>query len=450
MSDEVLFLHPRLEEADALRCIAFHDLVFIMNGPRLTLVGEGEDAWRRHIRVYQCSTGKVAVNYVRCGLTKHHYVELRGPSAASIRMYIISAHTAARLHLPVYMYDLVKAVDSLTDAYSKIDFATGLCMGSLTATPEVVAAWTRLLEDEEVRVAVAERLSYRTMPEIATLVETFAERETDPVRKPFLDQFARVYRTLVEIGPGDAALARFAGEELPPFPRQLLQIGAPGSRFYLPETEEDTTPGATFDPKGVYRVLYPHVTQGDFERAATVLGFLRFETRPGDEKRVAYEQVWAFPDRTTAVNYVESPLAGVHYFNLRGARVPHFTTELTRRVQARSPEELLASAVGPMPHDEYVKALNRMPDGEHIWALNRLAITFPAYDPAVFAIFEAYATKAPSPHLRRSAVNAMGFRLWPQFRPLLEQIIAEDPDESVREHAKAILAHVPAAPGGAA
>jgi hypothetical protein len=448
MSDEILFLHPRLGEADALRCLAFHELVFIMNGPRLTLVGEGEDAWRRHIRVYRCSTGE-AVNYVRCGLTGHHYVELRGPAATAIKMYISSAHTAARLHLPVLMSHLVEAVEGADSAYSRIDFATGLCMGSLTATPEVVAAWSELLEDEEVRVAVAERLSYRTLPEIAALVEAFAGRETDPERKPFLDQFARVYRTLVEIGPGDAALARFAGEELPPYPRQLLQIGAPGSRFYFPDSEEDTAPGATFDPTGVFRVLYPHVTRADFERAATVLGFLRFETRPGDGKRVAYEQVWALPDRTTAVNYLEDPLAGLHYFNLRGARVPHFTTELMRRVQARSPEEVLADAVGPMPTDEYVTALNRMPEGEHIKALSRLAITFRAYDPDVLAIFEAYATKAPSPVLRHAAVNAMGFCLWPQIRTLLEQISAEDPAANVREHARAILAHVPAAPGGA-
>jgi hypothetical protein len=234
MSDQILFLHPRLEEVDALRCIAFHELVFILHGPYLTLVSEGQDPWRRHIRVYRASTGD-AVNYVRCGLTNHHYVDIRGPIAQNLWIHIIAAHTAARLHRPVQMSDIVEAVDGATDAYSKIDFATGLCMGSLTATPEIVAAWTRLLEDEEVRVAVAERLSYRTMPEIVTLVEEFAERETDPERKPLLDQFARVYRTLLEIGPGDEALARFAGEELPPFPRRLLEIGAPGSRFYWPD-----------------------------------------------------------------------------------------------------------------------------------------------------------------------------------------------------------------------
>jgi hypothetical protein len=234
MSDEILFLHPRLEEADALRCLAFHDLVFIMHGPRLTLVNEGQDPWRRHIRVYRSSTGD-AVNYVRCGLTNHHYVEIRGPIAQTLKIHISSAHTAGRLHLPIWLHTLLEAVKDVTDAYSKIDYATGICMATLTATPEVLAAWTNLLEDEEVRVAVAERLSYRTMPEIAALVESFAERETDSTRKLHLDQFARVYRTLVEIGPGEAALARFAGEELPPFPRRLLEIGAPGSRFFWPD-----------------------------------------------------------------------------------------------------------------------------------------------------------------------------------------------------------------------
>jgi|GEM_PF-3725508 len=231
MSNQVLLLHPLLQEADALRCLAYEKLVLVPNGPYLTRVGEGEDPWRRYVRVYKSNTGD-AVNYYRCSLTGHHYVEIRGEYSVNIEIFIHAAHAAADLHRVVLMSTIVEAVDQVTDAYSKVDFATGLCIGSLTATPEVVQAWTKLLEDEEVRVAVAERLAYRTMPEIAALVGDFAARETDPARKPALDQFARIYQTLVEIGPGDAALARFEGEELSPYNRQLLQIGAPGSRFY--------------------------------------------------------------------------------------------------------------------------------------------------------------------------------------------------------------------------
>jgi hypothetical protein len=234
MHNSVLLFHPHLQEADALRCLTYHDLVLVPNGPYLTLVGEGEDAWRRRVRVYRSSSG-AAANYVRCALTGHHYVDVRGPLDVNIQVFIHSALAAADLPRVVLMSQIVEAVESATDAYSKIDFATGLCIGTLTATPEVVGAWTKLMEDEQVRVAVAERLAYRTMPEIAELVGAFADRETDPARKAHLDQFARIYRTLVEIGPGDAALARFAGEELSPYNRQLLQIGAPGARFYSPD-----------------------------------------------------------------------------------------------------------------------------------------------------------------------------------------------------------------------
>lgn len=234
MSERLLLLHPHLVEADALRCLAYQTLVLVPNGPFLTFAGESEDAWRRRVRVYRSSSGAV-VNYFRCALTGHHYVDIRGPLAVNIAVLISSALAAADLPRVVLMSAIVEAVEDATDAYSKVDFATGLCIGSLTATPEVVAAWTTLLEDEEVRLAVAERLAYRTLPEIATLVETFAARDTDPQRQPVLEQFARIYRTLVEIGPGDGALARFAGEQLSPYKRQLLEIGAPGARFYSPD-----------------------------------------------------------------------------------------------------------------------------------------------------------------------------------------------------------------------
>lgn len=234
MSNRVRLFHPSLQEVDALRCLAYEKLVHIPNGPFLTRVGEGEDAWRRYVRVYK-SNRDDAVNYYRCAMTGHHYVEIRGEFSVNIEILIGSAQVAAGLPRAVLMSTIVEAVDEATDAYSKIDFATGLCIGSLTATPEVVQAWTKLLEDEEVRVAVAERLGYRTMPEIAALVADFAARETDPARKPALDQFARIYQTLVEIGPGDAALARFESEQLSPYNRQLLKVGAPGSRFFPPD-----------------------------------------------------------------------------------------------------------------------------------------------------------------------------------------------------------------------
>lgn len=234
MSNLLLLFHPHLEEADALRCFAYENIVLVPNGPILTLVGEGEDPWKRYVRVYKSSNDDV-MNYFRCALTGHHYIEIRGKFASNIAVLIHSAHAAANLPQVILMSTIVEAVEGADDAYSKIDFATGLCIGSLTVAPEIVQAWETLLKDEEVRVAIVERLGYRTLPEIATLVEALAERETDAERKPVLTQSAKIYRTLVEIGPGDEALARFKDEQLSPYNRQLLELGAPGDRFFSPD-----------------------------------------------------------------------------------------------------------------------------------------------------------------------------------------------------------------------
>lgn len=132
------------------------------------------------------------------------------------------------------------------------------------------------------------------------------------------------------------------------------------------------------------RVLYPPITRADFEEAATDLGFVHYETRAGDGARRAEEQVWSLPDRTTAVNYLEDPLAGVNYLIFRGTELSRFETPFARRLQIFSTEETVELAAGAVNHNTQVEAIVR------------LAVTFVEYDPDAYAVFEAYATQAPT------------------------------------------------------
>jgi len=187
-------------------------------------------------------------------------------------------------------------------------------------------------------------------------------------------------------------------------------------------------------PNSVCLVLHQHVTRADFEKAAAEGEFVHFETRPGDGNRVGYQQTWAWPNveqPTTGVFYIESPLVSFHYIVVEGAD-PVLVDRLTSRLAVYTPELLLDGARYASAHDDQVQAINRM------------AIGFVNYNPAVFTIIETYATKSQNPLLREAAVNATGFRVWPQFRPLLERISAEDPDEGVRKHAAAMLSYIPA------
>jgi hypothetical protein len=232
---ELNLFHPELTEADALRCLAYEKLfLYPIKGPLLSLLEEGTDGWRRHVRIYRSSKGDV-VNYFRCELTGHHYAEARGPYANNILIFIHAALAAADLPRCILVETLVSAIDAGLEPGARIWCADALCISALPVTPEILHGLTKLLEDESTRVAVAERLSYRASPEIAALVEGVAQAETDPQRKAHLTEFAEVYRTLADIGHGDAAVARFQGRTLSPFMQQLLAIGPLGGNFYGPD-----------------------------------------------------------------------------------------------------------------------------------------------------------------------------------------------------------------------
>lgn len=174
-------------------------------------------------------------------------------------------------------------------------------------------------------------------------------------------------------------------------------------------------------------VLYPQRTRSDFERVAAEVGLLHRETRPGDGLRSAYEQVWTTPNGLGAVNYLEDPLAGLNYLSIRGSEVAHFVGAFARRLEVYDRADALVLAEGAVEHDDQVESIVR------------LAVVSPEYDPGAFAVFEAYALQGDDPLLREATVDAMGYRAWPEFKPLLERIVASDPLESIREHAGTVL-----------
>jgi hypothetical protein len=191
-------------------------------------------------------------------------------------------------------------------------------------------------------------------------------------------------------------------------------------------------------PQKIFLVLHTDITRDDFEHTAMELGFVLYDTRPGDGERHAYEQIWATPDETTAVHYLEDPLVEHNYICLRGAEAEHYATEFGYKLSVEDREDALELAAGAVNHDTQVQSLSR------------LAITTPEHEPRAFRLFEAYATKPPNPLLREAAVNAMCFAAWPEFMPLLERIAHDDPAPSVREHAQSVLSALRVFCGGAA
>jgi hypothetical protein len=60
------------------------------------------------------------------------------------------------------------------------------------------------------------------------------------------------------------------------------------------------------------------------------------------------------------------------------------------------------------------------------------------FDSEVFERVER-SSSHPDPRVRRTAIAATGYSAWPQFRPLLERVAAEDPDPQRRDDAEIML-----------
>jgi hypothetical protein len=178
-------------------------------------------------------------------------------------------------------------------------------------------------------------------------------------------------------------------------------------------------------------VLKPGVARADFARAAANAGFAFFEERPGDGDRVPYEQVWGWPNLecpTAGVYYHESPFVSFPYIVVAGSELPLLAGKLTDRLAIYTREELIDDAMNATEHNEQVHAINR------------LALGFVDFQPAVFAIITNSILAGATPLLREAAVNAVGFRAWPHFRPLLKALAEQEKEANVRERAAALLA----------
>jgi hypothetical protein len=138
--------------------------------------------------------------------------------------------------------------------------------------------------------------------------------------------------------------------------------------------------------------------------------------------------------RLRCITYIEDPISCLSYVVVRGADVPNLVSKLAECLPAFTPAELLSDALEATEHNDQVRAINRLAIGNREW------------DPAVSTIITIFATEAQNPILREAAVNAMGFRAWPEYRRVLERIAVEDPAENVRQHAANLLAHWPTSP----
>jgi len=176
----------------------------------------------------------------------------------------------------------------------------------------------------------------------------------------------------------------------------------------------------------IFRVLEDGTPRAEVSDALTRLGYSLRKTWPGNDES-AYEEAWATPDEGSAVNYAEDPITLANYVAIRGATPDLVLMKVADLLPTLAPEEVIEALMTATSDDAQVRGLYR------------LAVTFPELDDTAKEIFEQFSTNAPEERLRDAAVNAIGYRAWPELIPLLEHVEARDPSDAVRASARRIL-----------
>jgi hypothetical protein len=177
-------------------------------------------------------------------------------------------------------------------------------------------------------------------------------------------------------------------------------------------------------------VLPPATDWDALRRSLTEEGLRQAQGLPGDGRRLAAEEVWASADHRLAANIVDDPLVGCAYLAIRGLSADAVSSRLASR------HGLTTAADGLVDADREHDA-----DGQ-IRANYRVAVLFPDYRPEVLLHLQRSARDDTRPRVREAAVDAMGYRGWAEFIPVLEAVARTDVDEGVRSRAAELLSHL--------
>lgn len=156
---------------------------------------------------------------------------------------------------------------------------------------------------------------------------------------------------------------------------------------------------------------------------------LLFEDAADPERGTPYRVEWQ-TGKSLSLNYAEDDISKSAYIFVAG-RFPDKVQEL---------ESSVLEEFHPLTVADLIQAVGDARSGpERARALVRLGLG----SPAEFAadVFERIVDgmRDTEPMVRNTAVFATTFSPWPQYRPELRQLAADDPDEGVRTSAEGAL-----------
>lgn len=237
MSEVVQVLSPEVTEQEALGCLQYESWVLVPNGPTLCYVDKRLDSWGRRVHVLRSTTGDL-VNLILCPMTELNFVQARGDRAHNVHVLFMAALTARGL--PRVRSEDVWAAASKAAPETRPFFASLLTVMHVESTEELetlFATWLRT-DTDDLRAGVAERATYRCLPEIVGLVAAASLEANSPSLASELDLIARVSRAVLREPRGSSVRTELAAASgVSPYLRRLLEVGPPGGEWLFPTPE---------------------------------------------------------------------------------------------------------------------------------------------------------------------------------------------------------------------
>lgn len=196
-------------------------------------------------------------------------------------------------------------------------------------------------------------------------------------------------------------------------------------------------------PSGRYRtrslVFRKMPSEGDAERLANAMGWPVRGEIPADYARgIPREVQWSAGPAIT-LHYLEDDLSGNAYLVVSGDR-----KEIAEATAGIAEQHLAAF----FSYEELLDSISKArKEPEKCRALVRAALGAPReFDDRLFEIVRI-SLRDKSPAVRESAIWATSYAAWPQFRGLLEDVVAHDHNQHVHDTAEGMLGAFDAAEG---
>ena len=189
--------------------------------------------------------------------------------------------------------------------------------------------------------------------------------------------------------------------------------------------EEDTHFGTRFEE------------HQDFAEILKKKEFIKIKTIEGNKFSIPFQDIWTNPEQTHHVYFVHDPILNINYFRLRNVSDISKEPKSIRKVGGlfsgynyTEIPDILNEAIEDGSEDEIAQAIFTFAVGLAAW-----------YDPRKSDAF-GICLESPSVKVRLATIRAIGFQLWDECIPLLENVISSDPNPAVREYATETLKQI--------